>query len=235
MSDISDRPQWTLAEQLDGDSLSSRYSTGPLSLSLPRSQLVQLGQSNDSAANKMTIEPISFTVREAQPSDADEIASLGASVFHASFAHSMPANDMHDYLVSSYAPQRIQAEIQDTKTYLFYVARHDVTNELLGFIQLNRSSSEPCLTLMPPQTIELQRIYTASKAHGHGVGSKLMSISLDYASLNGYKSVWLGVWDENLKAQKFYIERHGFVKVGEHDFTIGSCVQTDIIVERRLD
>ncbi|EST08097.1 GNAT domain protein [Kalmanozyma brasiliensis GHG001] len=182
----------------------------------------------------MTVEPIQFTIRHAQATDAAEIASLGASVFFDSFAHSMPAEDMDNYLKSSYTAERIQSEIEDTHTYLFYVARDDTTNELLGFAQLNRFSDEPCLQIKPPHTIELQRIYTASKAHGRGVGSKLMSQALDYAIAQGFKAIWLGVWEENLKAQKFYLERHAFNKVGDHDFTIGSCVQRDLILERHL-
>lgn len=181
-----------------------------------------------------TVESISFTIRLAKPSDAADIAALGGGVFFESFAHSMPAEDMDDYLKTSYNPDRIETEIKDTATYLLYTARDDDTNQLLGFVQLNRSSQEPCLKIKPPQTIEIQRIYTDSKAQSRGVGSKLMTSALDYAIRQGYKAIWLGVWEENLKAQKFYLERHRFEKVGVHDFTIGGCVQSDWILERFL-
>ncbi|TKY88446.1 hypothetical protein EX895_002798 [Sporisorium graminicola] len=182
----------------------------------------------------MTVEPISSNIRRATASDAAEIASLGGSVFFESFAHSMPAQDMDDYLKTSYSTQRIESEIQDHQSHLFYVARDDITKELLGFVQLNRSSQEPCLKIKPPNTIELQRIYTHSKAQGRGVGSQLMGKALSYAVEQGYKAIWLGVWEDNLKAQKFYLQTHGFEKVGHHDFTMGSCVQTDWILERFL-
>ncbi|GAC94755.1 hypothetical protein PHSY_002328 [Pseudozyma hubeiensis SY62] len=146
----------------------------------------------------------------------------------------MPAEDMQDYLKTSYSTDRIESEITDTQTFLFYTARDNQTHKLLGFVQLNRASEEPCLQIKPPHTIELQRIYTDSKAHSRGVGSKLMAKALEYSIDQGYKAIWLGVWEENLKAQKFYLERHHFDKVGEHDFTIGSCVQTDWILERHL-
>ncbi|CDW97406.1 hypothetical protein [Sporisorium scitamineum] len=136
---------------------------------------------------------MSYSISIATASDAAEIAALGGSVFFESFAYSMPAQDMDDYLKTSYSTHGIQSEIQDTHTYLFYVARHDKTNELLGFVQLNRSSQEPCLKVKPPDTIELQRIYTHSKAHGRGVGSQLMTKALSYAVEQGYKAIWLGV------------------------------------------
>lgn len=185
-------------------------------------------------ADLATVESIHFTISLAEPADAAEIAALGGNVFFESFAYSMPAEDMDQYLKTSYSTQRIETEIQDTHTHLFYTARDDSTNQLLGFVQLNRFSQEPCLEIKPPNTIELQRIYTDSNAHSRGVGSKLMSQALGYATENGYQAIWLGVWEENLKAQKFYMQRHHFKKVGVHDFTMGSCVQTDWILERRL-
>lgn len=145
----------------------------------------------------------------------------------------MPAEDMDDYLKTSYNPDTIRAEVQDTQTYQFYVARDDSSNKLLGFVQLNRSSDEPCLKIKPPHTIELQRIYTDSKAHSRGVGSKLMTTALDHAIQQGFKAMWLGVWEHNAKAQKFY-QRNQFEKVGDHDFKMGSCVQTDWILERHF-
>ncbi|SPO48010.1 uncharacterized protein PSANT_05698 [Moesziomyces antarcticus] len=178
-------------------------------------------------------EPLSFSVRLGEEKDAGEIAALGAKVFYESFAWSMPAQDMRDYLDTSYSASAIQLELSDTATYRFWVARDDSTNKLLGFVQLNRCSDEPCLTVKPPESIELQRIYTDTAAHSRGVGSTLMAKALEYVAEQGYKAIWLGVWEENPKAQKFY-KRNGFNKVGTHDFVMGSCVQTDWILERIL-
>lgn len=145
----------------------------------------------------------------------------------------MPAQDMDDYLMTSYSPEQIRKEIDDTHTYRFYVARDDHSDKVLGFVQLNRFSDEPCLKIKPPNTIELQRIYTDSKAHSKGVGSKLMTTAIDYAIQQHYQAMWLGVWEHNPKAQKFY-QKHQFEKVGVHDFKMGSCVQTDWILERHF-
>ncbi|SJX65297.1 uncharacterized protein SRS1_16120 [Sporisorium reilianum f. sp. reilianum] len=182
----------------------------------------------------MTVEPISYTISTATASDAAEIAALGGSVLHESFGYSLPAQDTDDYLKTSYSTDRIQSEVQDPTTYLFYVARDGSTDQLLGFVQLNRTSHEPCLRVKPPHTIQVQRIYTHSKAQGRGVGSQLMAKALSYAVEQGYKAIWLGVWQDNLKAQKFYLQTHGFERVGSHDFTMGSCMQTDWILQRPL-
>lgn len=43
------------------------------------------------------------------------------------------------------------------------------------------------------------------------------------------RGVWLGVWEDNGAAQRFY-ERYGFQKVGEHGFTMAATTQTDWIM-----
>jgi ribosomal protein S18 acetylase RimI-like enzyme len=39
----------------------------------------------------------------------------------------------------------------------------------------------------------------------------------------GFRYMWLGVWVENHKTQRFY-ERLGYRTVGDHDFIIGACI-----------
>ena len=46
------------------------------------------------------------------------------------------------------------------------------------------------------------------------------------ASGRGAKTLWLGVWERNLRAQAFY-RKMGFVDAGSHTFLLGSDRQTD--------
>ncbi|NNU33656.1 GNAT family N-acetyltransferase [Mucilaginibacter sp. S1162] len=45
--------------------------------------------------------------------------------------------------------------------------------------------------------------------------------------------VWLGVWEGNPKAIKFY-QRHGFVVFSQHQFKLGNDIQTDIMMKLEL-
>jgi ribosomal protein S18 acetylase RimI-like enzyme len=49
----------------------------------------------------------------------------------------------------------------------------------------------------------------------------------------GAAAVWLGVWERNPRAIRFY-ERNGFAAVGDHIFQLGSDPQRDLIMVRRL-
>ncbi|OBZ82847.1 Protease synthase and sporulation negative regulatory protein PAI 1 [Choanephora cucurbitarum] len=81
--------------------------------------------------------------------------------------------------------------------------------------------------------IELARIYVDKQCAGQGVGKKLMDTCFKKARNLGKKTIWLGVWEENLKAIEFY-KKHGFRKVGSHTFKIGNKLDTDEIMVKTL-
>ena len=58
-----------------------------------------------------------------------------------------------------------------------------------------------------------------------------MRASLEAARDAGHRTLWLGVWERNVRAIAFY-ERWGFATVGEHLFRLGSNDQRDLIMAR---
>jgi ribosomal protein S18 acetylase RimI-like enzyme len=60
-----------------------------------------------------------------------------------------------------------------------------------------------------------------------------MGACIDEAKHAGHDSVWLGVWERNVRAQAFY-RKWNFRTVGEHMFRLGADLQRDLIMERRL-
>ncbi len=81
---------------------------------------------------------------------------------------------------------------------------------------------------------ELKRIYILKEAHNGGWGGKLFQTALDWLQRDGARTLWIGVWSDNLGAQRFY-GRYGFEKVGEHLFTVGSVNDLDFIMRRSAD
>ena len=47
-------------------------------------------------------------------------------------------------------------------------------------------------------------------------------------------SLWLGVWEDNARAIRFY-EKMGFKAVGEHKFMVGKNVRRDLVMEKSVD
>lgn len=68
---------------------------------------------------------------------------------------------------------------------------------------------------------------------GKKVGSALMRFALDYARAQNLEWIWLGVWENNHRAQEFYAH-WGFERFSEHIFMMGPDPQTDWLMRFRL-
>lgn len=170
------------------------------------------------------------TVRKAFMADAPSITALGARVFTSIFGHSVPSHELQAYLNSAYS---LDAIVQDlTNPLKDTIVAVNLDGKILGFALVTRGSSEPCVSHLK-DTIELQRIYVDSAAHGMGVGGLLSRAVDELARQKGYRNIWLGVWEDNHNAQNAY-KRWGYKQVGKHDFVVGTVVQTDHIMLKPL-
>ncbi|KAB2573482.1 Spermidine/spermine N(1)-acetyltransferase [Lasiodiplodia theobromae] len=175
--------------------------------------------------------PPPVQIRPAAPTDAATIATLGAHVFSVTFGHSVTADELQAYLAKEYTPTAIANDLSNPQKDTI-LAVDPSSGEVLGFAVLTRGSSEPCVEHLESK-VELQRIYVHPDAHGKGVGGRLGRRVEEMAREQGFRWMWLGVWEENVVAQKAY-EKWGYKKVGEHDFVVGGVVQTDWIMTKEL-
>ncbi|WWD21988.1 hypothetical protein CI109_106476 [Kwoniella shandongensis] len=188
----------------------------------------------------------SYVTRLATPSDAASISYLIGSTWSKFFGYSVSPSDLEHYMTTKLSVDGIKRDLEDSKN-VFLVATpsssssssaptssstHAGTDgEIVGVVQLVKDSTEPCLTL--PRPIELQRLYAHSSTHGTGLGPLLISIAEQESRKMGYKSIWLGVWEDNARAKRFY-EKMGFRAVGEHYFYVGESKRRDWIMEKSL-
>lgn len=181
-------------------------------------------------------DPAGFQIRKATASDSKALAALGTEVFTATFAHSCTKEQLQAFLDEAYTPEAIAKDIADSSKDVLVATEDDNDSssstpgeggKLLGFMYLTRGSSEPCVDHLE-RPVELQRLYIALGAHGKGLG-KALSLAADArAREQGFKTIWLGVWEENHKAQAFY-RKMGYERIGEHVFDVGGDLQTDEI------
>lgn len=175
----------------------------------------------------MTEKP-DIRVRRATVDDACLLVQLGAQTFKETFAADNTAEDMAAYLASNFNLARQTAELaDDAATFLIAV----VDRFTAGYAKLH--AGEPAESIEGTEPIELVRLYVSREWLGRGVGEVLMHACLDEARGAGFKTMWLGVWERNARAQAFY-RKWNFRAVGEHVFQLGADAQTDIIMERAL-
>ena len=169
-----------------------------------------------------------LTIRSAVVADAAALARLAEETFRRTFAADNTPEDMESHCASAYGANIQRAEIEDESIDTLVVA--DDGMELIAYAQL-RPGAPPGLTT--PDPIELWRFYVAESQHGRGLAQRLMTVVLERARLRAARTLWLGVWERNLRAQRFY-RKCGFVEIGSHTFVLGQDRQTDKLMARAV-
>lgn len=169
-------------------------------------------------------------IRRGLSEDAETLAPLAVEIFNDAFAAN-PLNkpeDMRVYINEAFSIEQTRNELSETDS-IFFIA--EIAGEMIGYAKLKERSTEACITGENP--IELQRLYVKKDFHGQGIAAELMNECFDIAARKKYQTMWLGVWEHNHRAQKFY-EKLGFRSVGNHVFQLGSDAQIDLVMEKSL-
>jgi GNAT superfamily N-acetyltransferase len=166
------------------------------------------------------------TIRRAGAADAEALAAIGLATFHETFGYLYPREDLEAYVAEAYDLERTRASLADPAQASWLV---EADGKAVGYATVG-----PCGLPHPevtPACGELKRIYLLGAWQSGGVGARLYAEALAWLEREGPRTVWLGVWSENLKAQRFYA-RHGFAQVGEYGFKVGGTVDREFILRR---
>lgn len=165
-------------------------------------------------------------IRHATTEDAALIAEIGARTFEETFGPDNTPEDMQSYLAKNFTLEQIKSELVDPGS-TFLLAYDD--EEPIGYAKLKASKAPESVS--GPEPVELVRIYVDQNMIGKGYGSALMISCIEQAKHDGYKTIWLGVWEKNEHAIRFY-KKWGFTIAGPRVFVLGSDIQNDFIMER---
>lgn len=166
--------------------------------------------------------------RRGVPADASRLADFGRRTFVETYgAHNTP-EDLAAYLAATYGDRQQLRELEDDDS------EHVIAEQggdVVGFALLREGA--PPDGVDGAHAIEIRRFYLAQVLHGSGVAAQLMSATVDAALRRGADTLWLGVWEENPRAIRFY-QKQGFTTVGRLIFPLGSDGQTDLVMARSL-
>jgi ribosomal protein S18 acetylase RimI-like enzyme len=168
---------------------------------------------------------MSCKIIQATDEHAPIVTSLGTKIFVATFGPHNTDEEMEKYLNDAYTHELQLKEINDPTMLTFVVYDNDTP---VGFCQL-RLNQHSYDFIGDPDAIEIQRIYVDMDCKRKGFGSKLMEHAVQKSIELGKKTIWLGVWEFNPNAIRFY-EKHGFRTVGSHIFKVGKKEDTDLIM-----
>jgi len=166
---------------------------------------------------------VKLTLQTASIKDAVHIADFARQTFETAFGPDNDPDDMRAYLDACFTTRQINNELKNPEVR-YLLAYTD--NLMAGYVKLETGPPPDYDATLKP--VQLSRIYVASHLLGQGLGTQLMRLTLQECRRLGYESVWLGVWDQNLRAHKFY-ERCGYKKIGKKSFILGSDKQVDTV------
>ncbi|HEY2645269.1 MAG TPA: GNAT family N-acetyltransferase [Galbitalea sp.] len=173
------------------------------------------------------------TIRRADESDASALSILASATFELACPPQTTRAAIDAFVAEFLSPTSFAGYLADPARALF-LAEDD--GRAVGYTMLVLTAPKDpdvaaALTLHP--SAELNKVYVAEDHHGAGVASGLVDASIAVALERGAAGLWLGVNQQNARANRFY-EKSGFRQVGERKFLVGGTYESDFVRERAL-
>jgi diamine N-acetyltransferase len=166
---------------------------------------------------------MNIEIRRITIDDVAVLSALAKKTFYDTFTGTCTEEDMQGFLQKNYNENVLAQELENDLNFVFFIA---VDKAVVGYLHF-KEAYDNFEEVKKYKALELKRLYVLNTHHGKGIAQVLMDYYLNFAEENNFELVWLGVWEHNIRAQKFY-EKYGFVNSGfTHDFPIGNTPQTD--------
>ncbi|MFN7108929.1 MAG: GNAT family N-acetyltransferase [Brevundimonas sp.] len=171
-----------------------------------------------------------IVIRPARLDDAAALGALGRQTFVDTFVEGFgipyPEADLKAFLDASFDVEPTLKKLAEPGA-AWWVAERNA--DLLAFA--NAGPNGLPHPEARPEHMELRRLYVSKAAQGLGLGTKLLTLSLDWMKAHTQGPLWIGVWSGNEKAQRLYAA-YGFEKAGEYDYPVGAWRDREFILRR---
>jgi ribosomal protein S18 acetylase RimI-like enzyme len=169
-----------------------------------------------------------FFIYEIDESHIPKLTDIAIKTFDETFADTNDAEDMKNYNERCFVPEVFQKEMQSPESWFYFI---EYEGKLAGFLKVNVGEAQS--ELKEEAGFEVERIYVIKEYYGKGVGAALMDFSIERGREEDKKYLWLGVWENNFRAQKFY-KKYKFEEFDDHIFMMGETPQRDVLMRKRL-
>lgn len=168
-------------------------------------------------------------IKELSAEDIPALRDLAIRIFIDTFSHNNTPENMKAFLEKDYTIENFQKEFTEEDAHCFFIMQHETP---AGYLRVRKNNEAE--SYLGTNTMEIHRLYVDHRFHGQNVGGKLMQQALDIAASKKVDWVWLGVWEKNPRAIRFY-EKWGFERFSEHVFQMGDDAQTDWLLKKKMN
>jgi diamine N-acetyltransferase len=167
-------------------------------------------------------------IEKATLQNLPDLQNIGRETFFETFRDSNTRKNMEKYLDDNFNTGQLTKEINNPGS-IFFLAL--INNIVVGYMKINTDNAQT--EFNNHDELEIERIYIIKEYWGKSIGQSLLDYALNVAVQMDKKLVWLGVWEKNFRAIRFY-EKNGFMAFGKHPFKVGEDLQTDILMRLLL-
>ena len=167
-------------------------------------------------------------IRKINIDDLETLRNLSIQTFKETFEEVNTEEDVQKYLDENLSIEKLKTELEYVNSEFYFVESND---EILGYLKLNFKDAQT--EKVEENYFEIERIYVLKAFLGQKLGQILFDKAIEIGREKNLEYVWLGVWEENKRAIRFY-EKNGFEIFGKHDFVLGEDVQTDLLMKLNL-
>lgn len=167
-------------------------------------------------------------VRKVEPDDLKALLIFSKRTFFDAFYHLNKPEDMEAYAAKVFTTAQLGQELSNPLS-AFYFAQ--IKNEIVGYIKLNCGHAQT--DLQNDDALEVERIYVSQFHQGKQIGRQLLNFAIQTALDKQLQYIWLGVWEHNQRAIKFY-QQQGFEMFASHDFMLGDDLQKDVLMRKTV-
>ena len=162
--------------------------------------------------------------------DVPALSFMAKKTFYDTFTGTCTSEDMEEFLQKYYSEESLAAEVKN-EVFQYYFA--EFNGNAVGYILFADADFE-FDEIKGSSALELKRFYILEDYHGKGAAQTMMHFLIDHAVSEGYDCIFLGVWEHNMRAQKFYNKFQFKATSHTHDFPIGNTPQTDVYMWKSL-
>jgi len=167
-------------------------------------------------------------IKKIDTHDVVPLQNIAKQTFFDTFSPHNTAENMELYMKEGFTIDKLSAELQNENSEFYFALSG---NEVVGYLKINTGAAQT--EVKNSNGLEIERIYVSKDFQGRKVGQILYDHALQIAQDKGATYVWLGVWEENHRAIKFY-KKNGFQEFDQHIFRFGHEDQTDLMMKKDL-
>lgn len=167
-------------------------------------------------------------IKKVNELDLEYLQAISKKTFFETFAMSNSKENMDKYLSESLSSLQLLKELNNENSQFYFAS---LSNNILGYLKVNFGTAQT--ELEDVNALEIERIYVLKEFHGKQIGQLLYQKAIEIAKERDLNYVWLGVWENNQRAIRFYL-KNGFVEFNRHLFKLGDEEQIDIMMKLNL-